>query len=249
MYHKILEQLQMLEEEEYREFSSRLLPNVSGVRGIRLPFLRKIANEISRGDVLAYFSEVKHLFFEETLLMGFVIGTMDTKTYPIETIIAVVQAYVPYINNWSTCDSFCSSLKIAKKEPDRVFEFLMEYAVYEDETMDDLNLDQREYELRFFIVMCLNYYLNDDYIDQVLPRLRKIKTSRYYVNMALAWCYSKIFLSYPYYIIDMLIEGKEKTKSELTKEEIFIHNKTISKICDSFKVSSDIKKQIREYLI
>lgn len=248
MYHKILEQLHSFEEEEYRVFSSRLLPNISNVRGIRLPILQKIAKEISKEDVFRYFKEVKHSFFEETLLMGFVIGNMNLKHHSIEVILSVIRGFVPYINNWSTCDSFCSSLKIAKKEPERVYEFLQAYTVKEEETLESLNRDKREYELRFFIVMCLNYYIKDPYIEQVLIEFRKIRSSRYYVNMALAWAYSKIFLEYPDKVIAMLEEERQNRK-ELSKDDIIVHNKTISKICDSYKVSMEDKRKLRTFLI
>lgn len=250
MYDKILEQLHTLEEEGYREFSSRLLPNITDVRGIRLPFLKKIAKDISKGDVFSYFHEVKHSFFEETLLMGFVIGAMDTKKHSMRSILDAIRVYVPYINNWSTCDSFCSSLKIAKKKPDEVFSLILTYAVRREETFLDLCKKEREYELRFFIVMCLNYYITDRYIDQVLASFRKIQTTSYYVNMALAWGYSKIFLSYPKQVYQLLEEGQSKAiENEFTTESRFVHNKTISKICDSYQVTAEVKVKIREYFI
>lgn len=249
MYQQILEKLHSLEEEKYREFSSRLIPNVSTVRGIRLPFLQKMAKEISKGDVFEYFQAVKHDFFEETLLMGLVIGNMDLKRFSLEEIISVINAYLPYINNWSTCDSFCSSLKVAKREPDRIYEFISHYAVREGESIEDQSSSNREYELRFYIVLCLNYYIKDVYIDEIMYQFGRIQSSSYYVNMALAWAYSKVYLSYPERILTILKENKEVRSGTLTRNDFFVHNKTISKICDSYKVEKKDKEQLRQYTL
>lgn len=250
MYHQILEKLHSLEEEKYREFSSRLIPNISNVRGIRLPHLQKMAKEISKGDVYEYFKEVKHSFFEETLLMGLVIGNMNTKRYSMDNILSMIESYLPYINNWSTCDSFCSSLKIAKSEPISMYEFISSYAVREGEGKESLSKEQRVYELRFYIVMCLNYFINPIYIDEIMCQFIRIKSSNYYVNMALAWAYSKIYLYFPDRILSLLIEGKEKRKHEIfSSDDLFLHNKIISKICDSYKVSKLDKEQLQQYRI
>jgi 3-methyladenine DNA glycosylase AlkD len=250
MYQQILEKLYSLEEEKYREFSSRLLPNITTVRGIRLPLLQKMAKDISKGDVFEYFAEVKHTFFEETLLMGLVIGNMNLKRYSLEQILSVIRSYIPYINNWSTCDSFCSSLKVAKSEPDRMYEFISVYAAREGEGKESLSSPEREYELRFYIVMCLDYYINDSYIDEVLYQFRDIKSSSYYVNMALAWAYSKIYLYFPERVISWLKEGLEiQSCHMLTNHDLFLHNKTISKICDSYKVEKQDKELLRQYIL
>jgi 3-methyladenine DNA glycosylase AlkD len=249
MYQQILEKLHSLEEEKYREFSSRLIPNISTVRGIRLPFLQKMAKEISKGDVYEYFQEVKHDFFEETLLMGLVIGHMDPKRFPIEQILSICSSYLPYINNWSTCDSFCSSLKVAKREPVKLYDFISQYAAKEGESTEDQSSAKREYELRFYIVMCLNYYLKDEYIDEVMHQFRSIQSSSYYINMALAWAYSKVYIFYPERIISILKKDMDDRSGELTKNELFVHNKTISKICDSYKVDKHDKEQLRQYIL
>ncbi len=250
MYQQILEKLNSLEEENYREFSSRLLPNISNVRGIRLPFLQKMAKEISKGDVFEYFKEVKHSFFEETLLMGLVIGNMNLKQYTMEQILSMINTYLPYINNWSTCDSFCSSLKITKSQPERMYDFIQSYAVREGETKECLSKAKRVYELRFYIVMCLNYYFNPAYIDEILYQFERIKSSDYYVNMGLAWAYSKVYIFFPERIISILREGVTKKGNAIfTNDDLFLHNKTIYKICDSLKVRKEDKEQLRQYLL
>ncbi|MDD5937068.1 MAG: DNA alkylation repair protein [Clostridiales bacterium] len=256
-YEALLSQLNELREESYAAFNRKLLPGTSNIWGIRLPNLRKIAKQIKKMDVLDYFSQVKHEFFEETLLMGFVIGTMEESKYPLDEIQRTIESFLPHIHNWSVCDSFCASLKIAKSNPDAIFDFLK--GIYDQSIKRNdqgcifdnnrINIDEeQEYIIRFVIVMWLNYYIKDDYIDEVVARLLKIRSEQYYVNMAIAWCYSIIYISYPKVIEDYLKQNIVN-QSNLVSSDLFVHNKTISKICESYQVEEERKKEIRSLKI
>ncbi len=96
----------------YRAFSARLLPVGTPLLGVRLPALRRIARELSRGDWRAYLDGAADGSFEEILLQGMVIGyaEMDMGERQHRT-----AAFVPKISNWSVCDSFCAGLKAVRK--------------------------------------------------------------------------------------------------------------------------------------
>ena len=80
-------------------------------------------------------------------------------------------------------------------------------------------------------VLLLNYYLHDIYIDKTLELVSIIKTSDYYVQMAIAWLMSISYIKY-----------KEKTLIYLVNiQDDFIYNKTISKIIDSRLINKDEK--------
>ncbi len=109
----IKSQLLTLAESDYQKFSSRLLPGTKNILGVRLPYLRKIAKQIAKQEGLSYFDHASDSSFEELMLQGMVIGYLQQ--YPIEEILSLIANFVPKIDNWSTCDSFCTGLKIAKQ--------------------------------------------------------------------------------------------------------------------------------------
>ena len=101
----------------------------------------------------------------------------------------------------------------------------------------DLN---NEFQTRVAIVLMMNYYLCDDYIDRVLYIVSNIRSDYYYINMAISWLLSVAIINYKDKVIEILESGK------LSK---FIQNKTISKIQDSYRVSKDLKEFVKQYRI
>lgn len=220
---KIKKELVNLSEENYREFSSRLLPGVKNILGVRLPNLRRIAKEIAKDDWRSYLNSPRDDYFEEIMIQGMVIGYI--KNVDIDEILEVIRKYVTKINNWSVCDSFCNGLKFTNNNKEKVWEFIQKYLSSEN-----------EFEVRFAIVMLLNYYIEEDYIKLVLSKLDKIKHEGYYVKMAVAWAISICYVKYD-----------ELTINYLRKNNLddFTYNKTLQKICESLKVSKENKVIIK----
>jgi 3-methyladenine DNA glycosylase AlkD len=211
-----------LADDEYRKFQSGLIPGINNILGVRLPSLRKLAKELAKGDWQGYISAAQDDYYEEIMLQGLVIGYAKAD---IEEILRYVAAFVPKINNWAVCDWCCGSLKITKEHLTRVWDFLQPYL-----------LSQKEYELRFGIVMLLSFYIEDEYIDRVLMLLDSVKHEGYYVKMAVAWALSICFVKY-----------SEKTMTYLKKNTLddFTYNKTLQKITESFRVDKETKTIIR----
>ncbi|WP_017755459.1 DNA alkylation repair protein [Calidifontibacillus oryziterrae] len=209
-------------DKDYQKFSSSLNPNVDNILGVRLPNLRRLAKEIAKGDWQNYINTAQNEYFEETMLQGMVIGTIKAD---IEEVLRYVTDFVPKIDNWSVCDSFCSSLKIVKNHRVRVWEFLQSYFS-----------SKKEYELRFAIVMLLNYYIDDRYLHDVLARLDQVKHEGYYVKMAVAWALSICFIKYP-----------QETFVYLKHNNLdnFTYNKALQKITESLRIDKETKKTIR----
>lgn len=218
----IRNQLFELADEKYQKFSSSLLPNVKNIIGVRLPKLRKIAKIIAKGDWREFLKSDDSEYFEEGMLKGMVIGYASAD---VEEILQYAADFIPKIDNWSVCDSFCSSLKIAKNNQERVFEFI-KFFIY----------SEKEYEIRFGIVMLLNYYINEKYLDEVLNLLDYIKHEGYYVKMAVAWAVSMCYVKYT-----------DKTMQYLNNNTLddFTYNKALQKITESLKVDKDEKQLIR----
>ena len=167
---------------KYKEFDSSLSPNVEDIIGVRIPMLRAYAKELYKNNKLEDI-KIGNKYYEELMLQGMIIG-FQTKE-PIEKIKSRIKELVPKINSWAVCDTFCAGLKITKKYPEEIFKIIEKY----------LN-SKKEFELRFSIVMLLDYYINDEYIDKVLEILDNIKLDKYYVQMANAWAISVALVKY-----------------------------------------------------
>lgn len=219
----IREQLLELAEDSYKDFSSNLLPGVNNLIGVRIPYLRKIAKQIVKSDWKSYIENDDEIYFEEVMLKGMIIGYLENKD--IEEILKYISDFVPKINNWSVCDSFCVGLKITNKNRERVWEFLKPYLC-----------SDKEFEVRFAVVMMINFYINEDYVKLVLKKLDNINHDGYYVKMAVAWAISISFVKFEELTLDYL---KNNNLDDYT------YNKSLQKICESLKVDKSTKDVIR----
>ena len=210
-------------EEKYREFSQSLIPNINNVLGVRLPILRKIAKEIyTQTDWQKFLKQNDFEYMEETMLQAMVIGLVKDEP---GNILKLVKNFVPKIDNWSVCDSFCTGLKFVTKNQELVWEFIQPY----------FNSD-KEYDIRFAFVMLLEYFTNENYIDECLKRIDEFKDTRYYAQMACAWALSICYIKFP-----------KKTFAYLKKSKLdnLTFNKGIQKICESLRVDKESKNKLK----
>jgi len=218
----IREKLFNLAEEKYQKFQKGLIPGEEKILGVRMPYLRELAKEIVRGDWREYLNGAQDEFYEEVMLQGLVIGY--AKASP-EEILDRVSRFVPKISNWSVCDSFCTGLKLAKKHPHMAWEFLQPYLA-----------SDKEFEIRYAVVMMLAHYINDDFIDRVIARLDRIRHEGYYVRMGVAWAVSVCCVKYP---------GKTIEYLKGCNLDDFTYHKSLQKILESFRVDQEFKAVIR----
>ncbi len=212
-----------LAEEEYRQFSSTLTPGCKNILGVRLPKLRIMAKTIAKGDWRSYLAEAGADTFEEAMLKGMVIGYIKAD---LEEILTLTEEFIPLIDNWAVCDSFCSGLKITKKHKAQVWDFLKPY----------LESD-KEYEIRFAVVMLLNYYVDPEYASMAFTYFDQIKHQGYYVKMAVAWAISIYFIKLPELTLHYLKENQL---------EEFTYHKALQKITESLRVDPETKDLIRQ---
>lgn len=205
---------------KYREFTEKLIPGCSNIIGVRTPVLRDIAKKISKNNGIEFLESFVPEYHEEKLVYGFVISYVKTD---ISEKIRFLRKYIPYIDNWAVCDQI--SLKLKESEKEEYWNFICKY------------FDKPgEYEKRFAVVNLMKF-IEDDYIDSVLEKLENVQHEGYYLKMGVAWSVSMCFVKYP-----------EKTTEFLkhSKLDDFTHNKSIQKITESFKVSDEMKKEIRK---
>lgn len=218
----IKSRLMELADEKYRLFSSSLTPGADNILGVRLPELHKLAAQIAKGDWRSYLQDKAANTHEELLLKGMVIGRLKED---IEEVLKLAGDFIPLINNWAVCDSFCSALRITKKHKARVWDFIQPYLA-----------SDREYELRFGLVMLLNYYVEAAYAPAAFAHFDRIRHEGYYVKMAVAWAISVYFALLP-----------EETMAYLKCNalEDFTYHKALQKIIESRRVDQETKAVIR----
>jgi len=207
----------------YKAFHEKLVPGVHNVRGVRSPVIKQLAKEIVKEDYEGFLEERSFDYYEEKMLYGLVIGNLKL---PFEQVAGHIIEFVAVIDNWAVCDSFCSSLKITIKNKEEMWKLLERY----------FN-SKEEYELRFAVVMLMDYYIEPLYIDKVFIVLAKINHNGYYVRMSIAWAVSTAF-----------VKEREKTLEFLCSDSLdtWTHNKSLQKIRESFRVSKEDKLLLKE---
>lgn len=220
---EIRQELIKLADDKYRSFHSNLCPGVENILGVRLPLLRKIAKSLSKEeDYYNYLNNGDTKYYEEIMIEGLIIGYLKTDN---ENRFNYIKNFIPKIDNWAICDSFCNNLKFTKKNINEVWNFILPYTSSEN-----------EFDIRFAIVMMLNFYIIEDYIDDVLNTLNKINHDGYYVKMAVAWAVSYAYIDFP-----------QKTLASLKNNNLdnFTYNKSLQKIIESTRVSKEDKDLMR----
>ncbi len=208
----------------YQEFNAKLLPTVDKEKiiGVRLPTMRKIAKELAKGDVHTYLSTWNDDYYEETMLRGMVIGYAKLD---FEWQLKYIAEFIPHIDNWAVCDSFCTGLKGTKKHQNEMWQFLQSYAA-----------SSEEYNARFAAVMLLNYFIDELFIHKTLMLLDSIQNEKFYTQMAVAWAISVCYMKFP-----EITETYLKTSTQ----DHFTYNKALQKIIESKQIDKDTKEKMR----
>jgi 3-methyladenine DNA glycosylase AlkD len=209
---------------DMKEFGGKIIvPRGYQVIGIRTPVMRAFAKEICNGDWRSYLDGIDDKYHEDMILRGFIIAHAkmdDNERYEL------VRKFIPGIDNWAICDTFCSALNVNKKNADAVWKFIIPYLGTND-----------EFQIRFAVAMMILHFVNTEYVKNVIRHMETIKHDAYYVKMAVAWCLSVCFIKFPEETMPCL---KNNTLDDFT------FSKTLSKITDSFRVSDDVKHEIRK---
>lgn len=220
-YLNFVKHLRSLQDMEYKEFHSSLVLNSKyEMIGIRVPIMRDIAKDISKGNIESFLEFAQNDLYEEVMIQGLVISHIkDEKIFYKH-----FKNYIKKIDNWALCDSFCSSIKIVRKFEKKYFEEALKMA-----------LNKSEFVSRVGLVIILNHFVSQNNLDDIFEALNSIKSDKFYINMAEAWLLCDMFIKFP-----------KETASFLKKNNLnkFTQNKAISKIHDSFRVSKSDKEML-----
>ena len=206
----------------YRDFQAKLMPTVNKetVIGVRTPSLRAYAKKFGKTDNVSAFLEVlPHKYYEENNLHAFLIETI--RDYG--TALAETEKFLPYIDNWATCDCFCPKV----------------FAKHKAELLPHIRrwLDSGEtYTMRYAMGMLMRYYLDADFRPEYLAWVAGVHREEYYINMMRAWYFATALAKQPEATLPWLAEKRL---------DVWTHNKTIQKAVESYRIPDERKRLLR----
>ena len=138
----------------------------------------------------------------------------------------MLDKFLPYIDNWATSDSM--SPPILSKHKDLLIEQLKIW----------LN-SSHPYTVRFGLKCLMTHYLDADFKEEYLIMASNIKSSEYYIQMMIAWFFATA-----------LSKQYKTTISYITnnKLDLWIHNKTIQKALESYRITEEQKLYLKTKL-
>lgn len=209
------------QDKKYKLFNDKIINTNLNTIGVRVPILKKIAKKILKEDYKLFLNEVKNDYYEQVMIEGLVIsGIKDYKE-----LIKRLDIFIGKIDNWAICDTVVLNSKIIKQHLD-------EYFIYIKNNVKSKNV----WKVRFCFVMLLNYFIEEKYLNDIFKLVEEDKNNFYYIMMAKAWLLSICYIKFPVKTLNYL---------KNSKLDCVTYNKTISKICDSYRVSIKDKKMLK----
>ncbi len=226
MKQKIKNKLLELADPKYKEFHSGLCPGIKNIIGVRVPVLRNYAKELAKNYEIEelLLKQIDNEYYEEIMLQGMLIGLEKGE---FEAIQKHIETFVPKIDNWAICDVFCAGLKITKKYKEEMWDLIQKYLTA-----------KQEFELRFAIVMILDFYIEEDYIERNFKIFDSVSSDAYYVQMAIAWAISICLIKF----YDESVQYLKTT----TALDDFTYNKAIQKARESYRITDRQKEYLKK---
>lgn len=215
--------LRALADPDYRAFQCGLMPTVDPARvlGVRTPDLRRLARELAGGDeAAAFLARLPHETYEENNLHGLLLNGL--RDYGAA--VAGLEAFLPFVDNWATCDLL--SPKAFAPRPAALPGQARRWMA-----------DDRPYTVRFGVGVLLRWYLDDPWFaPEQLGWAAAVCGEDYYVNMMVAWYFATALAKQYPAALPWLEEGRLPR---------WVHNKTIQKAVESYRVPPDRKQALR----
>lgn len=221
----IRERLFALSDKAYAEFSSGLIPNIDAgiLIGVRMPALRAVAKTLSTHEQECFIGDLPHKFHEENMLHAIIINNMSAP----ELTVSALDTFLPWVDNWAVCD--CLRPVSLKKRPEELLALVRRH----------IN-SEHTYSIRFAVEMLMSYFLDELFLPEYPEMVAKIQSDDYYVNMMLAW-YFATALAKRWEEIVPYIEMRSLTP--------WVHNKTIQKARESYRIDPAQKEYLKSLRI
>ena len=207
---------------KYREFHSRLMPGIDKetIIGIRMPLLRKFTREFAKkSEAECFLRDLPHRYYEENNMHMMIVSWI--KDY--DTCLFEVEKFLPYVNNWATCD--LSAPKCFAKHKEELLPEIRRWIASE-----------KTYTIRYGIGMLMSFYLDEDFNSEYLKLAANIRSDEYYVNMMIAW-YFATALAKQWEATIPYLEGRCLPE--------WVHRKTIQKAIESYRITPEQKVYLR----
>ena len=218
----VYERLIACGDEQYRDFQSKLVPNIPKERilGVRTPDMRRIAREIrGTGEEEAFLAELPHRYYEENLVHFFLIAMIKD----FDECVQAVERFLPYVDCWPVCDQ--STPKVFAKNHEKLLPLIQKWMG-----------SDHVYTVRFGIRMLMNEFLGEDFQPEYLAWVTAVQGEDYYSRMMVAWYFAtalaKQFDESVVYI-------------EQRKLDPWTHKKAIQKAIESFRVTEAHKEYLK----
>ena len=217
----IRETLLTMQDTGYRDFQSKLIPNKDPELfiGIRTPQLRAFAKQLLKeNEYEEFLNQLPHHYFDENQLHAFIISEM--KDY--EKCMEKVEAFLPYVDNWATCDQL--SPKSFAKNKDRLLEHINNWLK-----------DTKTYTIRFAVGMLMQHYLDEDFKVEYAQQVAAIRSDEYYVKMVVAWYFATALAKQYNAAIPFLEQHLLNPQT---------HRKAIQKAVESYRIAPETKQYL-----
>ena len=222
---KVQKDLFEMQDLKYRDFQSKLMPTVDKAKviGVRIPQLRKYASSFlklsSREEINEFMHTLPHQYYEEDNLHAFIIEKI--KDY--EECINALNAFLPYVDNWATCDMM--NPKVLKKEPERLLEQVKVWMKAKE-----------TYVVRFAMGCLMNYYLEENFTTECADLVAEVQSDEYYIQMMQAWYFATALAKQYDAVLPYLLEHRLS---------MWVHNKTIQKAVESYRITTEQKDYLK----
>ena len=219
---EIQQRLFALQDAGYRDFHAALMPTVDKalVIGVRMPALRALAKELKGTELAADFmAALPHKYYEENNLHAALIGHIRD----FEPCLTALERFLPYVDNWATCDMM--NPRALAKDKAALLERIRLWLQ-----------SGHTYTVRFGMEMLMNHFLEEDFREEYLALVASVQSEEYYVRMMQAW-----------YFATALAKQYEAAVTYLEQRRLgaWVHNKTIQKARESFRVSQEQKEYLK----
>lgn len=217
----IQKELFALQDLGYREFHARLMPSIdkNKIIGVRTPALRKLATSIPPAECAEFFQKLPHTFYEENNIHACLVSAIRD----FDTVIHETNRFLPYIDNWATCDMFFP--KVFQKNPELLLPHVHRWIASKD-----------VYAVRFGIGCLMRLFLDDNFRPEYPQMVAAIRRDEYYIRMMVAWYFATALAKQYDAVLPYLTENRL---------EKWVHNKTIQKAVESYRISPDKKTFLR----
>ena len=217
----IKERLKALQDKEYLKFHLNIVPNIQEERiiGVRVPQIRNLAKDLTKEEIDSFLDDLPHYYQEENMLHAILLSNIKDVNEALERL----NAFLPYVDNWAVCDTI--KPKAFKKNDKRIIEEIRKWIA-----------SSHTYIARYGIVALFTFFMDDKYEKGYLELPLTAINDDYYVNMAIAWFYQVALVKHYDDAVVYL---------ETNRLNDFVHNKTISKCHDSYRLSNEIKEYLK----